>query len=298
MILGMDIGGTCVKMGLIDEEGHIHGHCQASADFDGYQTPLLKTAITEAKRFLECRAVEIDGIGISATGQIDADAGVVIGTNGMIPNYESVCIKREVERAFRCPVYVLNDANAAVLGESFAGSAKGFRNVVMITIGTGIGGGIMIDGKLYGGMRGIAGEIGQLYTDGGTFEQRASVTALIAEARRHTGQTGLDGRAIFECAEAGDGILQDVINQWIDRVARGMAGLIHVFNPELLLIGGGVSAQEAGFIKPLKARVLEYTMPCFAAGLRIKRAALGNSAGMVGAAKYFMDRIHSASESL
>ncbi|MBQ9951171.1 MAG: ROK family protein [Clostridia bacterium] len=300
MILSIDIGGTAVKMGMVDRGGEIHARHEASVSYDGYKTPILTTVVREAKAFAEKCAAEIEGIGVSATGQVDDRTGVVIGTNGKIPGYEGSKIKDELEKEFGVPAWVLNDANAAALGESFTGGAQGVKNVVMITLGTGVGGGIIIDGKVFGGMRGIAGEMGHftLYQNGvpcpcgkrGCFESYASTTALVRLAQQETGEENLDGRAVFARAESGDAVMQRVLARWIDDIAAGVGGLVHIFNPEMVLIGGGVSAQEELLIEPLRRRVLETVMPRFAEGLRIERAKLSNDAGLIGAAKFYMDR--------
>ena len=198
MILSIDIGGTAVKMGLVDREGVIHARHEASVCYDNYQTPILTTVIREAKAFLAGESAVIEGIGVSATGQVDDRIGAVIGTNGKIPHYEGSQIKREMETEFRVPVFALNDANAAALGECFAGRAKGVSNVLMITLGTGVGGGIVLGGRIFGGTRGIAGELGHipLYADGipcacgsrGCYESYAATTALVRLAKEATGK--------------------------------------------------------------------------------------------------------------
>ena len=300
MILGIDIGGTAVKMGLSDRNGVIYARHEASVCFDGYQTPILTTVIREAKGFLAAQNACIEGIGVSATGQVDDQIGAVIGTNGSIPNYEGAPIKQELEREFGVSVFVLNDANAAALGECFMGRAKGASNVLMITLGTGVGGGIVLGGRILGGTRGIAGEMGHftLYYGGrkcacgrsGCFECYASATALVRLAEAHTGEAGLNGRIIFGRANEGDEGMLSVIDRWTDDIAAGISGLVHIFNPEMVLIGGGVSAQEKLLMKPLRQKVLASVMPRFAEGLKIEAAALGNDAGLLGAVKFFMDR--------
>ncbi len=302
MILSIDIGGTAVKMGLVDREGEIHARHEASVCYDNYQTPILTTVIREAKAFLQKIGAAVEGIGVSATGQVDDAIGAVIGTNGRIPNYEGCQIKRDMEAAFGVPVYALNDANAAALGECFAGRAKGLAHVLMITLGTGVGGGIVLGGKIFGGARGVAGELGHftLYQDGmpctcgkrGCYEQYASTTALVRRAKEATGEDELNGRIIFERAAAKDETMLSVLDGWIDDIAAGLTGLIHIFNPQMVLIGGGVSAQEELLIAPLRARVLAGAMPRFAEGLRVESATLANDAGLIGAAKFFMDREH------
>ena len=299
MILSIDIGGTAVKMGLVDHAGAIHARHEASVCFDHYQTPILTTVIREAQAFLARESAQIEGIGVSATGQVDDRAGAVIGTNGKIPHYEGAQIKRDMEAAFGVPVFALNDANAAALGECFAGRAKGVQNVLMVTLGTGVGGGIVLGGRIFGGTRGIAGELGHftLYQDGprcpcgkrGCFESYAATTALVRRAKEATGEADMNGRIVFSRAADGDQAMLAVLSAWIDDIAAGISGLVHIFNPQMVLIGGGVSAQEALLIAPLRERVLRSVMPRFAECLQLEAATLGNDAGMIGAARFYLD---------
>ena len=294
ILLAIDIGGTAVKMGLLRENGDILARTEASVCFDQYRTPILDTVVREAERFLKEQNAPIGGIGVSATGQIDTALGVVAGTNGKIPNYEGSEIKKTLEARFHVPVWALNDANAAALGECFLGAGRGYRDVLMITLGTGVGGGLVLNGRVYGGARGFAGELGHftLYQDGipcacgkrGCYESYASTTALVRRA-------GVEnGRQLFERVAAGDEPLRRALDAWLDDVAAGLTGLIHIFNPELVLVGGGVSAQEDLLIAPLRRKVLAGVMPRFADSLRIERASLGNDAGMIGALCFWLDQ--------
>lgn len=301
MILSIDIGGTAVKMGLVDRAGTIHARHEASVCYDNYETPILTTVIREAKHFLGRENTPIEGIGVSATGQVDDRAGVVIGTNGKIPHYEGSQIKHELEAEFGVPVFALNDANAAALGECFAGRAKGVDNVLMITLGTGVGGGIVLGGKIFGGTRGIAGELGHitLYADGvpcacgsrGCYESYAATTALVRLAKAATGETEMNGRIIFSRAAQGDAQMLAILERWIGDIAAGVVGLVHTFNPQMVLIGGGVSTQETLLIAPLRERIIRTVMPRFAECLQVEAATLGNDAGMIGAAKFCMDNM-------
>ena len=300
MILCLDIGGTSVKMGMCDRSGRLLRTAEADVAFDGYRTPILDTVLRESLAF--ARACEDlgkpVGVGISATGQIDDREGTVIGSNGRIPHWEGSRLKASAEAAFGVHAWALNDANSAVLGECFAGRARGKKDVLMVTLGTGVGGGMVLGGRLYGGARGIAGELGHvpLYAGGkkctcgrrGCFECYASTTALIARVRRRTGRR-LDGRGIFALAASGDRPVQEEIARWTGDIAHGLTGLVHLLNPEMLLIGGGVSGQEEWLMKPLREKVLAGVMPQFARGLEIERATLGNEAGMIGAARWYMD---------
>ena len=300
MILAIDLGGTEVKMGRADRRGKIYEKTSASVSFDGYRTPLLETVLKTAAEFLAGWPEPPEGIAVSACGQVDTSTGVVIGTNGNIPGYEGTPLKAALEEAFGVKTWVLNDANAAVLGEAFTGRAKGFRDVLMITLGTGVGGGVITGGRLLGGRRGIAGELGlfTLRADGpvspcgkrGVFEYYASTTALVRRCAERTGREGLNGKIIFGEIEQGNEVFREVLAQWIGDIAEGLTGLVHLFNPEMILIGGGVSRQQELLIRPLREAVLRGCMPRFAEGLQIESAELGNDAGMIGAVRFWLEQ--------
>ncbi len=295
MILCIDIGGTAVKMALMDSEGNLTRRHEASTCFDNYQTPVITTVLQEAETMLENTIVE--GIGISTAGLIDTNAGMVLQAN--IPGYSGAELKRLFEEKFCVPVWVLNDGNAAALGECYVGRAKGLQHVIMLTLGTGIGGGIVQHGHVYQGAQGIAGELGHfpLYNGDircgcgrlGCFEAYASTGALVRRVKEATGEKDINGRIIFARAEAGEEVICTELSNWIEDIAAGIVGLTHIFNPEMILIGGGVSVQERLLMVPLRQRVLEQVMPGFAYGLRIERATLGNDAGLIGAGRYWMD---------
>lgn len=299
LYLGVDIGGTAVKMGLVTGAGNVLRDASFRVDFDRYQTPIIDTALFRSRQFLESCEVEpsqIEGIGISATGQIDKN-GVVMGTCGLIAGWEGTDIVGAFRRFYRKPVATANDVNCALLGERWSGAAVGaYKNVLMITIGTGIGGAALIDGRLMEGAGGIAGEVGHIpiRKDGlrcscgnrGCYEMYASTRALI----RRVGEKGqelaeklTDGRAVFKAAAEGNKQIQDVVNDWIDDVCTGLVGMVHIFNPDLLLVGGGVCTQKELFMDPLEKRLRDRVMPAFDKGLRILPAKLGNTAGLVGA---------------
>ena len=147
MYLGVDIGGTAVKLGLVDENGQVVSRAERSVSFDGYKTPILDTVTAAIRDFIAPRdAPALAGIGVSATGQIDSRRGVVAGTCGNFPGWIGVDIKGTLEREFGLPVTVANDANCMLLGEVWAGAAKGYTDVIGVTLGTGVGGGILTGG--------------------------------------------------------------------------------------------------------------------------------------------------------
>ena len=297
---GIDIGGTAVKLGIVDETGRVLLKGEESVSFDGYQTPVLTTVRKAAKEFLTANSIPVEslaGIGVSATGQIDSRKGIVAGTCGNFPNYIGSPIKAALEQDFGLPVTVANDANCMTLGEVWVGGAQGYTDVIGVTLGTGVGGGILTGGRLLEGARGLGGELGHYRThalDGvlctcgasGCWERYAATTALVraAQPRNHKWR---DGRAIFESAHAGDPIILALLEDWTDEIVQGLAGLVHIFNPQLILIGGGVSAQQELLIEPIARKVRASIMPAFAEGLEIRAAQLHNDAGMVGAVYYF-----------
>ena len=296
--LGVDIGGTAVKLGLVDDTGRVLRRAERSVSFDGYKTPILDTVQTAIRDFLGSHDVpKLEGIGVSATGQIDSRKGIVAGTCGNLPNYIGAPIKAELEKTFGLPVTVANDANCMTLGEVWVGGAQGYTDVIGVTLGTGVGGGILTGGRLLEGARGLGGELGHYRThalDGvdctcgakGCWERYAATTALVRAAQEEN-PAWKDGRAIFAAAEAGNETVLALLDAWTDEIAQGLAGMVHIFNPQLILIGGGVSAQQNLLIEPIAEKVKASVMPAFAEGLEIRAAQLHNDAGMVGAVYYF-----------
>ena len=203
--LGIDIGGTAVKLGIVDEAGAVLAKAEESVSFDGYRTPILITVLKAAQAFLAAQSVPAEslaGIGVSATGQIDSRKGIVAGTCGNLPNYIGAPIKAELEKTFGLPVTVANDANCMTLGEVWVGGAQGYTDVIGVTLGTGVGGGILTGGRLLEGARGLGGELGHYRThalDGvdctcgakGCWERYAATTALVRAAQEE--KPGMEG---------------------------------------------------------------------------------------------------------
>ena len=299
--LGIDIGGTAVKLGLVSENGVVEASAEASVSFDGYQTPILETVLAEAERFLKREKIvpaQLAGIGVSATGQIDSRSGTVVGTCGSLPGWTGTPIRQRIGEALDLPVHVANDANCMCLGECWKGAAQGCTDVIGITIGTGIGGGILTGGRLLEGARGLGGEMGHLPVHAiegipctcgnrGCWERYASTSALVRRAQAEA-LPFQNGREIFFAAAQGDAGALRLLEDWTDEIAAGLIGMVHVFNPQKILIGGGVSAQKKLLIEPLAAKVKSGVMPAFAAELDICAAELENAAGVVGAVRYFL----------
>lgn len=307
--LGVDIGGTAVKIGLVTQEGEILSTDTYDVAFDGYDTPILSTVLDSVDIFLENEKIlpeELSGIGVSATGQIDSVLGKVIGSGGNIKNWQGTAIKEGFENKYHVKTTVVNDANCVAIGEQWVGRGKGYVNVIVITVGTGVGGGIIVDSNILLGSRGIAGEIGHFSINNrgvschcgnkGCYEKYASMTALVKMVREKIEDVGIpgldesevDGKRIFELFAQGNAVIKDIVEEWIGNVASGLVGLAHIFNPDIILIGGGVSGQEELFVAKVREKVLASVMDRFGEMLQIEAVSMGNNAGLVGAVYYCM----------
>lgn len=300
-LLAIDIGGTAAKIGIVSNQGQLLAHQEVGVGFDGYQTPIVDTVLHASKSFLQEQGALIEGIGISAAGQIDMKEGLVAGTCGNIAGWVGTPLKQAFEKVFNRPTVVLNDANSALLGEQWVGGAQKAADVVMVTLGTGVGGGILSGGQLITGSKGFGGELGHMAvnlkgipcTCGniGCYEQYASVTALVKQAEPWLKGLNIpaNGRSIFDLALKNNTKALAAINNWTDSIAAGLVGFTHLFNPTLLLIGGGVSTQQELLIDPLREKVFEKLMPRYRENLRLQAATLGNAAGMLGAVKHWLN---------
>ena len=308
--LGIDIGGTAAKFGIVAENGNILHRDEFSVSFDGYDTPVLETVLDKTDYFVASSGLdiaEISGIGISATGQIDSEKGEVIGSAGHIKNWVGSKIKESFEKKYSIKTIVINDANSAALGEKWMGAGVGYKNIVAITIGTGVGGGIIVDDKILLGKRGLAGEIGHIVIHGsgescscgnvGCMERYASTTALVrkvAAAKEKDPTTfseefneNINGRKIFDAINENI-VIPQIVDEWVEDISLGIISLVHIFNPEQVIIGGGVSGRKE-FIESLSKKVHEKVMPRFSEGLEIVPAKLGNDAGLIGAIYYLIE---------
>lgn len=308
LYLGVDIGGTAAKLGLVDEEGRIISSVnEYPVIFDDYETPIIETVVKSVRHFMDennKNFAEIAGIGVSATGGINTKLGIVEGSAGHIKNWEGTNIRSRLESEFGVKTAVLNDANAAALGEMWKGAAIGKENVVVMTIGTGVGGGIIVDSKILLGRKGFAGEIGHIpvNVDGedcscgnkGCIEHYGSTSALVRKVKEAviSGEikgievNKVDGRLIFKEVAAGNDTVKKYVDEWISYISATLVGLVHIFNPEMIILGGGVSGQKEFFVDKVKEKVLKSVMPNFAIGLTVEAAKLGNDAGIIGAVRF------------
>lgn len=293
--IGIDIGGTTTKIGLVD----IHQKLIASQVMETRAKRPAEEVIGEiAERtlaLLEDQGIAMDqciGAGIGMPGTIDSKKGIVKYSNNI--QWENVDLVKIMGQYLPIPIRIANDADCAALGEAVAGAGKECQDVIMLTLGTGVGGGIILDGKIYEG-KGLGGselghmvivENGEPCTCGrkGCLEAYASATALMREAKKATGGD-LNPKEIFEGAKAGDPKLQQVVDNYIGKLGTGIVNIVNIFRPQLVILGGGISAQEEALLAPLREML---KTGCFGGEKgelpEIEGAALGNEAGMIGAA--------------
>lgn len=299
MYLGIDIGGTSIKIGFVQKDGTVLKKRTVSTEYQKGATTLLEDAINVTKAFIDDNKFlyeKVKYVGVSATGQISRDTGVVIGTAGHIRGWENANIKKAFEDLLSKEVRVINDANSMIVAEKYFGAAKGYSNVIGLTIGTGIGGGIIVDDKLLLGSNGIAGEIGQIidadinidshYDRSHTYENFASTKALV-ESIAKLGHINANGKNIIDELILDENV-HCAYNKWICKVAKGIVSLVHIFNPEVVIIGGGISVRKE-FFEPLENIVRNNLIHTFNEGLVIKTADLGNDAGFIGAVCSFIE---------
>ncbi len=308
--IGVDLGGTGIKIGVVDEKGNIieKTSCPTRVK-DGYKEIVkdMANVINDLISKLNISISEVKSIGIGSPGAIDDKKGVVIFSGNLEFNYTPLA--EEMKTHFDIPVYVGNDANCAALGEYFALNDESIKDFVAVTLGTGVGGGIIMNGKIFTGFNGMAGEIGHmgLVMNGepctcgkkGCWEAYASATAIIRETEKaaeeypdsylaklveENGGKG-SGKTAFIAQRAGDKVGDMVVKNYVQAVAEGIINIINTIQPQVVVIGGGVSKEGDGLINPVREYVNEYSFgPSTVKKADLYLATLGNDAGIIGAA--------------
>ncbi len=312
--IGIDLGGTNIAAGVVNEQYQLVGKASV-------KTALPRPAEDVADAIKEAALLALSDAGLTLDDMENIDS-VGIGTPGAVNNdgvvefsgnlgFVNVPLRDMVEEHIGKKTYIANDANAAALGEALAGCGNGVKDFIAVTLGTGVGGGIIVGGKLLTGVNGAAGEVGHMILQmggehcqcgsDGCFEQYASATALIRQTKdaliRDFGKKSamwdlidgalenVDGKTSYQAARAGDELALKVVDQFTEYLAVGVANLINIFQPEVLCIGGGISKEGDYLIKPLTEKVNTMRFAKTAKQqTRIVPATLGNDAGIIGAA--------------
>ena len=308
--LGIDLGGTNIAAGVVDENFKIIGSAKVKTNAprpaEDIVDDMAKAALAAVKD-ANLTIDDIASVGVGTPGSVIYDTGVVAYANNL--GFYNVPIADMLEKKVGKKVYVENDANAATYGEYIAGAGKEAKNFVAITLGTGVGGGIIIDGKIYSGSNYAGGELGHtvIQMDGqactcgrnGCFEAYASATALIRETKQamirfpkskmwefcNNDINNTSGRTAFDAARAGDEVALGVVNQYVKYLSVGIANIVNTFQPDILCVGGGISNEGEYLMKPVREIVKgENYARNMSKNTEIKAATLGNDAGIIGAA--------------
>ncbi|MCL4543518.1 MAG: ROK family protein [Chloroflexi bacterium] len=294
--LGIDIGGTKTALGIVDATGHVLAEDRLSTLVGSRANDGLANLIAHARRLVDAFS-DVQGIGVGICCQVDPLEGTVQGADTAIPGWDSFVLPEILTTAMRRPTAIDNDANVALLGEVWWGAARGCTDVVLMTIGTGIGGGILTGGRVVAGSRGGAGEIGHIMVaptgprctcgSRGCLEAMISGSALANRAYA----LGLASPAeLFAAAGYHPGAQREV-NRAGQLLCRAVLALVNTLQPEVVLFGGGVISSASPFWIPMvKSAIGTRTFPSNRA-VRIERVAFGEQAGVVGAAALIRSRL-------
>lgn len=293
-ILTFDIGGTLIKSAMYDEKLGLldcYEHVYPRIGVDGVME-ILRQEIRKNEG-------DFDAIGISTAGLVDTDKGEIIFCSDAIPGYTGTRLKAILENETRHPVFLMNDVNAAALGEGAFGAGKGEKDYVCLTYGTSIGGAIVIDNKIYSGKNGYAGEIGHIVTHlggkncvcgrKGCYTEYASITALLNKCRTidYRIHDGFDIFANFENPS-----IKSAIDEWVDEIVLGLTSVCHIFDPPAIILGGGVM-KEKYLTEEIDRKLKKSVMPGYET-VKVLPAVLGNKAGLMGAAENVLRNLKNA----
>ncbi len=311
LVLTMDIGGTQSRVALIDDKAQVVKRTSVSTEEgEGY-----KKVIATIRQFFSASELDsIAGIGIAIAGLLRSDSGLLLSSPNMA-GWINVPIRQIFSDEFKLPVYTGNDASLAALGEYRYGAARGLDNFVYITVSTGIGGGLMLNGKMYVGAEGYAGEVGHMTIDPdgpqcacgmrGCFEAMASGSAIARDAREKLASGAnsimpdmaggdldkLTAELVERAARQGDDLAKDVMHDAAVNLGIGLSNLIVIFDPEAVVVGGGVTKSDDLIFTPARRIVAERAGRYFQKEVPILKAILGDDVGLVGAAAMVLDII-------
>ena len=308
--LGLDVGGTNLAAGVVDEDYNIIEKVSipagAGRSIDEIIDDMVRVSLDAVEKS-GLKITDFSSWGIGMPSCVNSKTNLLVHANCF--GWKNVPIYDYLNGRLPMPVHIENDANCAAYGEALAGAAKGHDNVLMLTLGTGVGGGIILDGKIYAGADNMGAELGhtKLVYDGelctcgqkGCMEAYCSSTALCRTAsaaikehpqsmmaqlcsERHS---EVNGKIIFDAAKAGDGVANEIVRNYIGYLAAGISSFITIFRPEIIVLGGGIAENGEFLLAPLRERVFSCTFGASEIGVPpIVKAHLGNDAGIIGAA--------------
>lgn len=283
MYVAIDVGGTSIKYGLVDEFDKILERREMATDaqLGGIHILSKVLGIVEGYR----KVLPIKGVGISTAGMVNSDTGAIFYASELIPGYAGINYKQEIEARFGIPCEVENDVNCAGLAESVAGAAKGAHSALVLTVGTGIGGCSIVANQVQHGFSFSACEIGYMLVDGERFEGQAATSVLVKRVAKAKGDCPekWNGKRIFQEAKAGDQICCHEITRMVDILGKGIANICYVLNPQIVVLGGGIMAQQDYLEDRLNKALDRYLVESIRKSTSLAFARLQNDAGMLGA---------------
>ncbi len=309
-VIGVDLGGTNIKVGLVSEEGRVVGRRSVSTGSDGGPRAVAARICKAARECVElARADQADlrGVGVGSPGTIDLAAGVVEFSPNL-DGWRNIPLRALIQDDLGLPCVLDNDANVAALAEQWVGAGRGAESLVLLTLGTGIGGGIVLDGRIWHGANGVAGEIGHMCIEPegrpcpcgnrGCFERYASATGMVLSLREAVASGAetplaarlecVTARDVSEAAAEGDAVAAQVLERTARYLGVGVSNLMHILNPRVFAFSGGVTAAGDRLMSPLMDEMAKRTLEASRRNVRVCFAELPHDAGIIGAARCFM----------
>jgi glucokinase len=309
LIIGIDLGGTKISTALADSAGKIIAHDYRQTHAAEGLDAVIERMLDAARRVMaqgEVESTEITAVGIGAPGPVDVEAGILVAPPNL-PGWDRVSLKQLIEAELGITTFMDNDANAGALGEHRFGAGRGTRHMIYVTVSTGIGGGLILDGRLYYGADGMAGEIGHITIvphgplcgcgNRGCLEILSSGTSIAREARERVARgvptlmadlaegnlERITAKLVAQAAGQGDAEAQHILTEAMNYLGIGMATLVNLFNPQLIVIGGGVTNIGEMLFGPVRRAIDRHAFRTSAQAVRVVRAELGDNAGVLGA---------------
>src|ERR1035437_1281780 len=308
--IGVDIGRNAIKIAVVKISGEViatKSYPLNPAQTKEYIISKLLHAIRDIRQSVASEGVNPICVGTAAKGFIDHTSGIVIGPDQGIRDWTNVPLAKIINQETGLPAYLGNDANMMTIAEHRFGAAKGYNNIIFVALRTGIGGGIIIDSKLYRGVNNAGGEVGQMiinFENGisdkgirGSYEQFASASAIVRRYQEETGATNLKNekpltcREIFELSYTNSPIAVKVVKENAELVGIGLANLITIFAPEIIVLGGGMSEANDNYLEMIRQSAFVNSLENCRSEVKIERAHLGSSASLLGSAYYGMTRL-------
>lgn len=290
LFVTIDIGGTAIKYGVMNEEGILLISSERPTEANNGGVAI----IDKVKDIIYGYITEysLSGICISTAGMVCPKEGKILYSGPTIPNYKGVEIKKIIEKEFNIPCFVENDVNSAALGEMWLGSGKGKKSMVCVTVGTGIGGAVILDGKIVPGFSNSAGEIGYMIVDGKHIQDLSSTAALVKNVatKKNIDYKDINGKFIIKEYENGDVVCIEEIEKMVEYLCMQLSNIAYLLNPEVIILGGGIMKREDIFRPLIEKYLKKYLIESVLKNTTIEFASLENTAGMTGALYNFLQR--------